>query len=81
MAWETHDGGEFFQQFTGSDRVALRNPVSMMSGNYHIANDKLCVTYQSVLLGLPDCGYIYADSNPGSYHWVTLGEVYRFSVE
>jgi adenylate cyclase len=77
----TYDGGEFFQQFTGSDRVALRNPVSMMSGNYHIENDKLCVTYQSVLLDLPDCGYIYADADASSYHWVTLGEVYRFSVE
>jgi len=77
----THNRGEFFQQFHGSDGVAIRTPDTMMSGNYYINAGKLCVTFQSVLLDLPDCGYIYPDGDPGHYTWVTLGEVYSFTAD
>jgi len=53
----------------------------MMSGNYHIETGKLCDTYRSVLLDLPDCGYIYPDAESNHYTWVTLGEVYTFSIK
>lgn len=76
----THDNGGFFQQFRGSDSVAIRTPESMMSGNYTVNDGKLCVSYRSVLLDLPDCGYIYASIDPNHFTWVTLGEVYKFST-
>ena len=77
----SHNGSEFFQQFTAGNRVAIRTADSMMSGNYHIKNNKLCVRFPSVLLDLPDCGYIYEDEKSKSYHWVTLGDVYQFSIK
>ena len=77
----THNGGQFFQQFHGSDGVAIRTPDTMMSGNYYVNDEKLCVTYQSVLLDLPDCGYVYADGDSEHFTWVTLGEVYTFSTD
>lgn len=77
----THNRGQFFQQFHGSDGVAIRTPDTMMSGNYTIKSGQLCVTYQSVLLDLPDCGYVYADGDSGQYTWVTLGEVYSFTAD
>ena len=77
----THNGDGFYQQFSPGNSIAIRTAVSMMSGSFHIENNKLCVTYRSVLLDLPDCGYIYPGADSDSYTWVTLGEVYRFSVE
>jgi adenylate cyclase len=76
----TFDQGDFFQQFHGEDGVAVRTPDAMMSGNYYVRDGKLCVTYRSVLLDLPDCGYIYPDGDATHFTWVTLGEVYRFSI-
>ncbi len=76
----THNGDGFYQQFSPGNSIAVRTAFSMMSGSYHIENNKLCVTFQSVLLDLPDCGYIYPGLDSDSYTWVTLGEVYRFSV-
>jgi len=77
----THNRGQFFQQFHGIDGVAMRTPDTMMSGNYYINDEKLCVTYQSVLLDLPDCGYIYPDGDSEHFTWVTLGEVYTFTTD
>lgn len=76
-----HGSGEFFQQFMANNGVALRTDDSMMSGSYHIENSQLCVSFRSVLLGLPDCGYIYPADSQNDYSWVTLGDVYRFSIE
>jgi len=76
----THNGNEFFQQFAPGDSVAIRTANTMMSGTYHIESNKLCVNYRSVLLDLPDCGYIYSDANSNRYAWVTIGDVYRFTV-
>jgi adenylate cyclase len=77
----THDGSEIYQQFSSANRVAIRSADMMMSGNYHLKNDRLCVTFRSVLLDLPDCGYVYVGDNPDEVTWVTLGEVYRFKID
>jgi len=77
----SHNGSEFFQHFTPGNSVAFRTDFSMMSGSYHIENDKLCVSFRSVLLDLPDCGYIYSEVDSHGYTWVTLGDIYRFTVE
>jgi len=75
-----HDGSEIYQQFTADNGVAMRSSDMMMSGSYHVENDRLCVEFRSVLLDLPDCGYIYPNSKPNEFTWVTLGEVYQFSI-
>ncbi|MCZ6881848.1 MAG: hypothetical protein O7F15_02430, partial [Gammaproteobacteria bacterium] len=77
----THDGSEFYQQFTAGNGVTTRTADSTMSGAYHIENNKLCIAPQSVVLDLADCGYIYPVGADNSYTWVTLDGVYRFSVE
>ena len=81
--WEgmTHNGGEFYQQFAPGNSVAFRTDITMMSGSYHIENDKLCVSFRSVLLDLPDCGYIYPETDSDGYTWVTLGDVYQFKIK
>ena len=76
----SHSGSPIYQQFSGTNGVAIRTDTSMMSGSYHIENDKLCVTFRSVLLDLPDCGYIYPGTIPNEFTWVTLGDVYQFSI-
>jgi adenylate cyclase len=76
----THNGSEIYQQFTASNEAAIRSSDMMMSGSYHVADDKLCVAFRSVLLDLPDCGYIYPGTNPNQFTWVTLGDVYQFSI-
>jgi len=76
-----HNGSEFFQQFAPGNSVAIRTSNTMLSGAYHIEGNKLCVTYRSVLLDLPDCGYIYSGADSDSYTWVTLGDVYQFTVD
>ena len=77
----THNGGEFYQQFAPGNSVAFRTDITMMSGSYHIENDKLCVSFRSVLLDLPDCGYIYPEADSDGYTWVTLGDVYQFTIK
>ena len=77
----THDGGAFFQQFSSANRVALRTPRLMMSGSYRIESNRLCINFGSVLLGLSDCGPVYAGETDGSYTWIALGDIYRFSPD
>lgn len=77
----THNGGNFFQHFGEGNRVALRSSGISMSGSYHLENNRLCVNFPSVLLDLPDCGHIYRDRSSGIYNWVTVGEIYRFSLD
>jgi adenylate cyclase len=76
----THNGSEIYLQFTAANGVAIRSSDMMMSGSYHVENNRLCVEFRSVLLDLPDCGYIYPDPNPNEFTWVTLGEVSQFSI-
>lgn len=76
----TFNGNEFFQQFTPGNSIAIRTDITMMSGSYYIENSKLCVIFPSVLLDLPDCGYIYPDVDNHGYTWVTVGDVYQFTV-
>jgi adenylate cyclase len=76
----THDGSEIYIQFTAANGVAMRSSDMMMSGFYHVENDRLCVEFRSVLLDLPDCGFIYPGNDSNQYTWVTLGEVSQFSI-
>lgn len=87
QTWTGSDfrGNRFVQQFTDDGRVAFRGHSSLLTGNFDLQGNLLCVKYPGTLLGREDCGHVYRnpDGSPdqrNQYVRVSIGDVYYFSV-
>lgn len=85
--WTGHDlrGNRFIQQMTRDGRIVFRGHASLLTGNFRLKGNLLCVKYPGALLGREDCGYVYRNPDGGpeqknKYVRVSVGDVYYFSV-